>query len=138
MAYSFIYSRWYALKKRLSSILAIYWRYRPNRLYLLIVVIIQILLWVFAYQTYATLGNDLLVAHYNVDFGIDSIASPKQIFNIPLLAVAILLVNFITLSFFTKRLNFHFLANAAGITGIMVQLLAALALMSLYLINFLA
>lgn len=138
MAYSFIYSRWYALKKRLSFVLTTYWRYQPNRLYLLIVVIIQILIWVFAYQIYTTLGNDLLVSHYNVDFGIDAIGSPKQIFNIPLLALAVLVVNGIVLSFFTKRLNFHFLTNAAGITGVTAQLLAALALMSLYLINFLA
>ncbi|MCF7860077.1 hypothetical protein K9M09_00435 [Patescibacteria group bacterium] len=138
MAYSFIYSRWYALKRRLSFILTKYWRYQPNRLYLLISVIMQVLIWIFAYQIYISLGNDLLVAHYNVDFGIDAIGNPKQIFNIPLLALGALILNGFVLSFFTKRLNFNFLTNAAGITGVMVQLLAALALMSLYLINFLA
>lgn len=138
MAYSFIYSRWYALKKRLSFILNNYWRYRSNRLYLLIAALIQILIWIFAYQIYVTLGNDLLVAHYNVDFGINAIAKSQQIFNIPLLALAVLVINWMVLSFFTKRVNYNFLANAAGIAGVMAQLLAALALMSLYLINFLA
>ena len=100
--------------------------------------LVQALLWFLAYQIFKTLGNDLLVFHYNVDFGIDAIAQPRAIFQIPLFALAAVVLNGVMLSFFIKRSHFHFLANAIGITGVLIQLLGLLALMSLYLINFLA
>lgn len=138
MAYSFIYSRWYAFKKRLSLVFVNYWRYIPNRWYLLIILLIQALLWFLAYQIFKTLANDLLVFHYNVNFGIDAIAQPRAIFQIPSFALVAVVLNEIFLSFFIKRIHFHFLDNAVGIAGILIQLLGLLALMSLYLINFLA
>jgi len=138
MAYSFIYSHWYAFKKRLFFVVNSYWHYYPNRWYLLVILLIQAVVWFLAYQIFKTLGNDLLVFHYNVDFGIDAIAKPRAIFQIPLLSLSSAVINIIVLTFFIKRPSFHFLANASGIAGIFIQVLAVLALMSLYLINFLA
>ncbi|MDD2680683.1 MAG: hypothetical protein PHE20_01105 [Patescibacteria group bacterium] len=138
MGYSFINSRWYALRSRLALVFSAYWRYKPNRWYLLVGLLIQALIWFLANNIFKTLGNDLLVFHYNVDFGIDAIAQPRAIFQIPLFALAAMLLNGLMLTLFVKRIHFHFLANASGIASILIQLLAVLALMSLYLINFLA
>ena len=95
-------------------------------------------MWFFAYRMFITVGSDLFVAHYNVDFGIDSIGSPAQAFIVPLLALAVIFVNCFSLLLVFRKEHFHFLANAFGIASVLAQVLASLAIMSLYLINFLA
>lgn len=137
MAFSF-YSRWYVWRRALGSFLGFYWRYRPNRLYLLSAFIVQIALWFFAYQIFVAVGQDLFVAHYNVDFGIDSIGDGRRVFSAPLLALAVIVLNFLLTAIFARRKHFHFLSHAFGLLTIFTQVLAALVLMSLYLINFLA
>jgi hypothetical protein len=133
-----LYNRWYSLRRRFSDALVVYWHYRPNHWYLWLSLSLQILLWFFAYRLFVVIGSDLFVAHYNVDFGIDSVGSSRRAFNIPLLALAVLIINFFILTFFSRREHFHFLAHAFGLASLLSQLLAASALTSVYLINFLA
>jgi len=139
MAYFQFYGRWYTWRQSLAFAMAAYWRYQPNRWYLFVSVGLQLILWFFAYRMFrVTLGDDLFVYHYNVDFGIDAIGKPRDVFRIPLIAFAVLLVNWVIAVFAARREHFHFLVHAFGLTGILAQVLGALALMSLYLINFLA
>ena len=137
MAFSF-YSRWYAWRRASNLALTAYWRYQSNRWYLISSLVLQALLWFFAYRLYAVVGADSFVAHYNVDFGIDAIGGSGRAFNIPLLGLAILLANNLILINFSRRSHFHFLTHAFGLTTVLAQVLGVLALMSLYLINFLA
>lgn len=138
MAYSQFYSHWYAWRRLLASSFGAYWRYRPNRWYLIISLLLQAGLWLFAYRLFVVVGNDLFVAHYNVDFGIDAIGSSSRAFNIPALAAAVLIVNTLITAVWSRREHFHFLAHAFGLADVLAQALGALALLSLYLINFLA
>ena len=137
MAFSF-YSRWYAWRRTTNLALVAYWRYRTNRWYLISSLVLQALLWFFAYRLQTVVGADSFVAHYNVDFGIDAIGGSGRAFNVPLLGLAVLLVNNFILISFSRRQHFHFFTHAFGLTTVLVQVLGALALMSLYLINFLA
>lgn len=137
MAFS-IYGRWYTWRQRWAVIFNAYWRYVPNRWYLLVGLIAQILLWFFAYQMFRAVGGDLFLAHYNVDFGIDSIGDSRRAFNVPLLGAAVFLLNWLLVILAVGRAHFHFLAHACGLATLLAQVLAALALMSLYLINFIA
>ncbi|MGE5426176.1 MAG: hypothetical protein ACM3PZ_03815 [Bacillota bacterium] len=138
MAYFQFYGRWYAWRQSVAFAMAAYWRYRPNRWYLIIALAVQLLLWFFAYRMFATLGNDLFVYHYTVDFGIDAIGSPRDAFRIPLVSLGVLSLNSIVAVISAKHEHFHFLVHALGLTAILAQVLGGLALMSLYLINFLA
>jgi DNA polymerase III psi subunit len=54
------------------------------------------------------------------------------------LTFILLLLNTVSALSFSKRTHFHFISHAGGLTSLAAQVLAALALMSLYLINFLA
>lgn len=137
MAFSF-YSRWYTWRRALGVFLSSYWRYRPNRRYLVLALIIQVALWFFAYKIFTTVGQDLFVAHYNVDFGIDAIGDGRRVFSAPLLALGVIVLNFLFTAIFARREHFHFLSHAFGLLTVFTQILAALVLMSLYLINFLA
>ncbi|MDP3836908.1 MAG: hypothetical protein Q8Q67_02305 [bacterium] len=139
MAYFQIYGRWYNQRQRLAFAMAAYWRYLPNRWYLFFSLGLQLILWFFAYRMFSiTLGDELFVYHYNVDFGIDAIGEPRDVFRIPLIALSVLLVNWVVAVLAARREHFHFLSHAFGLTSILAQVLGGLALMSLYLINFLA
>ncbi|MDD3285842.1 MAG: hypothetical protein PHG95_04420 [Patescibacteria group bacterium] len=133
-----LYGRWYDFKSHLGSSLKLYWRYRPNRWYLLIGLVSQIILWFFAYRLFVAVGSDLFVSHYNVDFGIDGIGSSRRAFLPPILSFAVLGFNSVLTLVLGKGNHFHFFAHAAGLSALVAQIMAALALMSLYLINFLA
>lgn len=139
MAYLQFYGRFYNWRQRAAFVVAAYWRYLPNRWYLFIALGMQIALWFSAYRMYnVTLGDELFVYHYSVDFGIDAIGKPSDVFRVPLISFAVLLVNEAVAVFSARREHFHFLAHAFGLAAILAQALGALALMSLYLINFLA
>jgi hypothetical protein len=133
-----LYGRWYNFKSYWGASWKIYWHYRPNRWYLLIGLVLQIILWFLAYRLFIAVGSDLFVSHYNVDFGIDGVGSARRAFLPPILSLAVLVFNFVFTIILGKDQHFHFFAQAAGLSALAAQTLAALALMSLYLINFLA
>jgi hypothetical protein len=137
MAVSF-YNLWYDFKGKIASFLRAYWRYLPNRWYLFFIFIMHIILFLFAYQIFKNIGNDLFVSHYNVDFGIDGIGSAYLVFNVPILSSIISLANIVLIIIVSRSRSFHFLAQAANLSSILISFLAGLALMSLYLINFIA
>jgi len=137
MSLSF-YGYWYKLKRAAGNSLFDYWRYRANRWYLAITLVFQVALWYFAYRLFTTIGSDLFVSHYNVDFGIDGVGSARRAFIAPIVALAVLFFNSVIIIFLGKREHVYFLSHASGLAMIVTQILAALALMSLYLINFLA
>lgn len=133
-----VFSFWYNLKNRVSLILRTYWRYLPNRWYFLGLIVLQIILWFWAYRIYQLIGAEVFVSHYNVDFGIDGIGNASRIFQIPGLALIIALINLFFLMSFGHKESFHFLAHASGLGSVLVHFLAFLSIMSLYLINFIA
>lgn len=138
MAYFQYYRHWLTWRQNLASALAAHWRYRPNRWYLIASLALQLSLWFFAYRIFVTVGDDLFIYHYNVDFGIDAIGSPRYVFRVPFVAFGVFFVNWILMLTAVRREHFHFLAHAFGLTSILSQVVGALSLMSLYLINFLA
>lgn len=137
MAFSF-FGFWYNLKKNLSLAFQSYWRYTPNRWYFFSIIILQLLIWFFAYRIFYLIGSELFVSHYNVDFGIDGIGSARRVFEVPIITLIITIFNFIFLMRFGRKNIFHFLVHAVGLASVAIQFLAALSLMSLYLINFIA
>ena len=75
-----------------------------------------------------------IILHYNVYFGVDSIGDWRNVFLMPALAAAIFLVNAVLSRFFyyKERLASYLFAGMA----LLVQLLMAVGLGSIILINF--
>lgn len=132
------YNTWYKLQKTLASAFKSYWHYLPNRWYLLVLLILQAGLWYFASYIFNLVGAELFVSHYNVDFGIDGIGNAERVFQIPLITLVISFVNIALIVTVARKRIFHFLTHALTLTTLLLHFLAYLALMSLYLINFLA
>lgn len=132
------YNTWYKLQKTFTSAFKSYWHYLPNRWYLLLLLILEVSLWYLAHHIFNLVGDELFVSHYNVDFGIDGIGSAERVFQIPVITLIILVINISLAIVIARKKMFHFLTHALTLATLLLHFLAYLALMSLYLINFLA
>ncbi len=109
-----------------------------NYFYLFSNLVLVILAWYLAYLIFVKLGAELLVFHYTVDFGIDSITSAKNVFIIPFFSTIASMINFkIQLLFWKESLNKSYY-HLFGSGTIIINLIILLALMSIYLSNFYA
>lgn len=111
MAYFSLYASLYEFFTRMGLAFKAIWRYRPNRFYLLFILIFQLTAWAQAMLIKTSLSSELLVLRYKIDFGANLIAEPSLIYTFPLLALGIFLLNFTFLMFLKKKENFHFLSQ---------------------------
>jgi len=89
--------------------------------------------WFAAYYIYTRLENDLVILHYNVDFGLDSIGPAIKIFNYPLVGFSIIIFNILLYIVLGNRSMFmvFFLIGVADL----VNIIMLMVLSSIYLIN---
>ena len=124
--------------KKLSRSLAMVFAYWYVRIYLVIILIINILVWVVARFIASTIDLPKIALHYNVDFGIDLYGNTAKIYVIPLLGLVIFFINLIIITILNRynqkevRFIFHLLLLGSIITNII--LLAAI--ISVYVVNF--
>lgn len=104
------------------------------RIYLIILLTINLLNWIVAFTINKNVSQDLVFLHYNVTFGVNLIGSVIKVYIIPLLGFIIILINFVLLVFIHKQSRFvvHLLLTSALLANIF--LLIAITLV--YLINF--
>jgi hypothetical protein len=136
MIYSKIYDFFTGLKRRVvlsGSELVGSW---ANRIYLLALALLQVTAWWSAHFIYKNLVGGLLVLHYNIDFGIDWVGDPNNIFYFPSLGLLFILVSFIFLLFSAPGRNFRFQSQLALAGAVFLNILVIIALGSVYLINF--
>ena len=95
MAYSNFYGQFYVIRGRVGSSLAAVWNLSASRWYAALTVILQIIAWAESIFIYRNLTGDLLILHYNVDFGIDLVGVPSRIFVYPLVGLGVFILNLI-------------------------------------------
>jgi len=136
MAYSNFYARFYANIDKIKASFGAIFRYKPSLIYLGIIIIWQCAAWFQAWLIRQSLSGDVLVLHYNVDFGIDLVGAPSSIYYYPLLSLGVFFLNLIILAMLSKDKNFkilaHFLLSAATLFNIFLSI----DLLAVYLINF--
>lgn len=136
MVYSNLYAKFYSTAERASGAVVAVWRWRPGRWYFLAFLVVQSLAWWQAEFIYRQLAGSVLVLHYNVDFGIDLVGDPAQVFGYPLYGLGIFIVNYLIAAAGSgrrdKNVYNHLLLAGAVIFGLALNL----ALMFIYLINF--
>ena len=136
MSYSSFYARFYNMRQKIGLAFKLIWRTKVNRLYLFIILFLQLLVWFQAVFIYRNLSGNILVLHYNVDFGVDLVADPSRIFYYPLLGFGVSLANLIILLFLRSERDKQIFAHLLFGTAVLFGVFLSLALMSVYLINF--
>ncbi len=106
------------------------------KVYLSILIVLNLFIWLSAFMISNKIEGDLMILHYNVDFGVDLFGSVSQIFNIPLLGLIVILLNFLVYIIFHQNKNFRFLGHLLMIASLLVNLILLTSLGPIYLINF--
>lgn len=109
---------------------------RIFKVYLILILLFQILTWYIGIYIYRHLTGDLLILHYNVDFGTDLIGPPTRSFSGPLFGLLIFFINSgLALALNVKKKAAYL--NHLLIAGAMViNLFLLISLLTIYLNNF--
>jgi hypothetical protein len=136
MSYSSFYARLHAGGQKTGAALGAVIRFYPSRFYFAAIIFWQILAWLQAGYIFRNLTGDLLVLHYNVDFGVDLVGDPSRIFLYPLFGLIAWFAALILTALCYRQSSFkaiaHLLLGGAAVFGFFLSL----ALLSVYLINF--
>jgi len=136
MAYSNFYGWFYAIRQQVGAALLAVWNLSFGRYYLITLVLVQIIAWLESLFIYRNLSGDLLILHYNVDFGVDLVGMSARIFTYPLIGLGIIVLNLALAAASHRQKDFrifvHFVLTAALVFGLVLNL----ALLFVYLINF--
>lgn len=131
-----IYHDIYALKNRSAYALSEIFSLGHVKVYLALCLAFNSALWLFSWLFYRQVKEDVIILHYNVDFGVDLIGRPDRIFMIPALGSFVLVFNFLLLPLFIRRSDFRLLSNLSLAAAFLTNVFLSLALGPLYIINF--
>jgi hypothetical protein len=136
MVYSNLYARLHAARQATGAALRAVWNLRPARWYFLIIGLLQFSAWLQAAYIYRHLAGDVLVQHYSVDFGIDLVGDPSQIFLYPVYGLAVFIINFGLAALGRERPDFRIFVHLLLAAALIFALFLNIALLFIYLINF--
>lgn len=136
MAYSNIYARVYTAVQESFQGLVKLWQITAVRAYFIALVVFQALVWFQAINIYRHVKGNLLILHYNIDFGVDLIGEPKKIFYYPLAGLALALFNILLSVLLRQRRDFKPLLHMLMLAAIVCSIFLSLALLSVYTVNF--
>jgi hypothetical protein len=131
-----IYHDAYAFKERSFYVFSELFSLAHVKVYLFFSLAVNTSLWMFSWLFYRQVREDMIILHYNVDFGVDLVGQPNRIFIIPALGSFIILFNFLLLPIFIKRYDFRLFSNFALAAALLANVFLSLSLGPLYMINF--
>ena len=136
MLYTKIYERIYSFRLKIAKATGEFFGFWPNRAYLAGALVIQAVSWWLSYYVFKNLSSDLLVLHYNVDFGIDWVSDKNLIFYFPLLGFTFLILSIAIIYIFGPGRHFRFQSHCLMGGAVLANLGMLTALLLIYLINF--
>ena len=104
--------------------------------YSIFIYFLNLCLWLGFYLIFTKSSQDILILHYNTDFGIDLLGSRLSFIKFPLLSLFFIILYKIVLIKFRQRESFKFLAHFLLIHLLCFNVFLILSLYSLYFINF--
>lgn len=104
------------------------------RYYLAFLLSLNIINWFLVYYVNKNVSQSLVVLHYNVDLGVDLIGNVKDIYIIPTLGLAFIIINCLLLLNIYRRGKFvaHLLLGFS----ILINLFLIVSTVFIYLVNF--
>lgn len=136
MAYSNFYARFYSFGQEAAAALKAVWNFTASRFYFLAVGLLQLVGWWQVFYIYRHLSGNLLVLHYNVDFGIDLVGPPTDIFIYPIFGLGVFILNLLVAASLHRRRDFHIFVHFLLAAAVVFGGCLALALFFIYMINF--
>lgn len=104
------------------------------RFYLLFLLVLNIINWLLAFYVNKNVSQNLVVLHYNVNLGVNLIGNVEDIYIIPTLGLAFIVINFLLLLNIYRKSKF-FIHLLLGFS-LVINLFLIASTISVYLINF--
>lgn len=136
MAYLNFYARFYGLIEKIKYAFREVFSYKASFVYLALFALSQVLVWLQAIFIKNNLSGDIVVLHYNINFGIDLVAATSRIYFYPGLAFLVFIINMTILLFLAKHKNLKILVHYLLASAVFFAVWLSLVLLSIYLINF--
>ncbi len=136
MTYSNFYARLYNVSQRVGEAINSTFKFIPARIYFVLISLFQILAWTQAFFIRRRLSGDLLILHYNIDFGVDLVGNPSKIFLYPVFGLAAMLINIIIVFSLARRKESNFIIHMFLGSALACAAFLSLALLSIDFINF--
>ncbi len=129
----------YLLVRDISDAFEHLWALFYVKIYLLIILLTNILNWSLVYWVVGKISNsydDIIILHYNVDFGVSLIKKVGWFYVIPLLGSIISIINFLLLIFVYNHKDRKFIAHLLFSTTILVNIFLLFGIIAIFLVNY--
>lgn len=136
MIFSKIYHDWHFFTEKVKDAFIEVFSFTSSRFYIGAAFFLNSVLWLFSWLFYNQVRGELIILHYNVDFGVDFFGQSENIFAIPALGLFFLAFNFLLAIFFVNNKNFNFICHLALGGSLFSNIILSLAFGPVYLINF--
>ncbi len=131
------YHCFYLGKERVGRILMdVFFQDLSIKIYSLAIICLNLLTWLAVILLVRRAGDDLLVLHYSVDFGVDLVGDPSRLYMIPVLGMVVFLSNVSLLFILYRYDNFKFFSHLLLAVATLVNLFLLISLGPIYLFNF--
>ena len=136
MKYSKLSNKWYLFRDKTASAFRSLFAWRHSWVFFLINLFFVVSLFAGALEIFTNFKEEILVLHYNIDFGVDWIGEKRLVFNFAIVGAVIFIIDLLTLLLVSKRHDYKFLSLFiwGGLTVCEAFLIAAM--FSIYLVNF--
>ena len=127
-------SHWHFGRIRLAETVLHLISFGSARFYLITLAALNIINWLLARYVNAHVSQKLVVLHYNVNLGVNLIGNVRDIYIIPTLGLAFMVINFLLLLniYRQSKLLIHLLLGFS----ILINMFLIASTISIYLINF--
>jgi hypothetical protein len=131
-----LYNLFYNLKNETGGAVANTLRPLSAKLYLFFLVMFNIVNWSAVYLISERASGQLLVLHYNVDFGPDWMGQASQLYVMPIIGTIFLALNLLLVLTLYRRSDIRVLSHFLLGGALVVNFFLVVALGPIYLINF--
>jgi hypothetical protein len=127
---------YYLARQKIAESLSQVWSSRFVRIYLFLLLIINIFIWIGARYVAVVVDANQIALHYSVGFGIDYYGDTEKIYIIPLLGLLIIFLNLILFSMVGNYKDKNFIAHVLFAGAIVANIILLISILSIYIINF--
>ncbi len=109
------------------------------KIYLLVLLVLNAFNWLSVYWVANKISNtydDIIILHYNVDFGVNLIQNVRWLFVVPSLGLVVTIINFFLLLFVFNHKDRRFVAHLLLSVAILVNVFLLISIGAIFLINY--
>lgn len=136
LSLSKLHNAFYSYRRAFFGSVSHLFDFLPAKIYILSSISVNTVSWILTFMFKQSLSQDLIIMHFNVDFGVDLIGRSRQIFIIPSLGLAFIVLNIIICLVLLKSAHFKFLMHFILASAFLANIFLLIALGPIYNINF--